>query len=563
MMKKHSGEKKRGSLATKIIMVVCVAVLVSNLFSIMFVLSGARGQIRSSVKTTMMDLAESSDMLVENAMNALNVDQLTYETYVSVLKDVKIDNVESSYVYLVNEDGTMLYHPTEEKVGQPVENVVVTGLVKQLQNGEHPDNAVVEYEFNGTTKYAAYYIMSNNDIVVVSADESDILSGLNQVSRIALEVLVGIVLVMCVLAYLVGKRMAKPLVKLSNVVELMAEGNLNASFEGIKDSNDEIGLIKVRMQHMAAMLNDIVGKIRQASDHMTTSSTELNETSEQTLSANGEISRAVQDVAEGSTNMATSILDINDNLGTMSSETQVIDSSVHEIKKQAAIVQESSQIMSDKMRGMRESSMRMDEGIATISDRIEKVNEVVEKVQKIVSVIEEISGQTNLLSLNASIEAARAGDAGRGFAVVAEEIRVLSDNTSEQLENIKNIISELISECSECVKASENIVKDNATQKEEIGYVLSEFGTLDEQIGLTADKAEEIKQLVETMVELNGNITQSSGGLTDVSSANAAATEEMTANIEELNAMMHGVADMAGQMHEQSEELNRALQYFK
>ena len=374
MMKKHSGEKKRGSLATKIIMVVCVAVLVSNLFSIMFVLSGARGQIRSSVKTTMMDLAESSDMLVENAMNALNVDQLTYETYVSILKDVKIDNVESSYVYLVNEDGTMLYHPTEEKVGQPVENVVVTGLVKQLQNGEHPDNAVVEYEFNGTTKYAAYYIMSNNDIVVVSADESDILSGLNQVSRTALEVLVGIVLVMCVLAYLVGKRMAKPLVKLSNVVEQMAEGNLNASFEGIKDSNDEIGLIKVRMQHMAAMLNDIVGKIRQASDHMTTSSTELNETSEQTLSANGEISRAVQDVAEGSTNMATSILDINDNLGTMSSETQVIDSSVHEIKKQAAIVQESSQIMSDKMRGMRESSMRMDEGIATISNRMEKVN---------------------------------------------------------------------------------------------------------------------------------------------------------------------------------------------
>ena len=296
---------------------------------------------------------------------------------------------------------------------------------------------------------------------------------------------------------------------------------------------------------------------------MTTSSTELDETSEQTLSANGEISRAVQDVAEGSTNMATSILDINDNLGTMSSETQVIDSSVHEIKQQAAIVQESSQLMSEKMRNMQQSSARMDAGIATISDRIQKVNEVVDRVSQIVSVIEDISGQTNLLSLNASIEAARAGDAGRGFAVVAEEIRVLSDNTSEQLENIKNIISELISECNECVKASENIVEDNVTQKEEIGYVLSEFGTLDEQIGLTVDKAEEIKQLVETMVELNGNITTSSGGLTDVSSANAAATEEMTANIEELNAMMHGVADMAGQMHAQSEELNQALQYFK
>ena len=562
-MRKHSGEKKRGSLATKIIMVVCAAVIVSNVFSIMFVLRGAQSQIRSSVKTTMMDMAESSDMLVENAMNTLNQDQLTYDAYAFLLKDVKIKNMDSSYVYLVNEDGTMLYHPTEEKVGQPVENVVVTGLVKQLQNGEHPGNAVADYDFHGTAKYAAYCIMSNNDIVVVSADESDVLSGLHQVSATAFGVLVGIVLVMCVIAYIVGKRMAKPLVKLGNVIEQMAEGNLNASFDGVKDSNDEIGLIKVRMQHMATMLSDIVEKIREASDHMTASSWELNETSEQTLSANGEISRAVQDVAEGSTNMATSIMDINDNLGTMSSETQVIDSSVHEIKKQAAIVQESSQMMSDKMRNMRESSVRMDEGIATISERIRKVNEVVDKVREIVSVIEEISGQTNLLSLNASIEAARAGDAGRGFAVVAEEIRVLSDNTSEQLENIKQIISELISECSECVKASENIVEDNAAQKEEISYVLTEFGTLDEQIGLTADKAEEIKKLVETMVELNGNITQSSGGLTDVSSANAAATEEMTANIEELNAMMHGVADMAGQMHDQSEKLHNALKYFK
>ena len=562
-MRKHSGEKKRGSLATKIIMVVCAAVIVSNVFSIMFVLRGAQSQIRSSVKTTMMDMAESSDMLVENAMSTLNQDQLTYDAYAFLLKDVKIKNMDSSYVYLVNEDGTMLYHPTEEKVGQPVENVVVTGLVKQLQNGEHPGNAVADYDFHGTAKCAAYCIMSNNDIVVVSADESDVLSGLHQVSATAFGVLVGIVLVMCVIAYIVGKRMAKPLVKLGNVVEQMAEGNLNASFDGVKDSNDEIGLIKVRMQHMATMLSDIVEKIREASDHMTASSWELNETSEQTLSANGEISRAVQDVAEGSTNMATSIMDINDNLGTMSSETQVIDSSVHEIKKQAAIVQESSQMMSDKMRNMRESSVRMDEGIATISERIRKVNEVVDKVREIVSVIEEISGQTNLLSLNASIEAARAGDAGRGFAVVAEEIRVLSDNTSEQLENIKQIISELISECSECVKASENIVEDNAAQKEEISYVLTEFGTLDEQIGLTADKAEEIKKLVETMVELNGNITQSSGGLTDVSSANAAATEEMTANIEELNAMMHGVADMAGQMHDQSEKLNNALKYFK
>ena len=80
---------------------------------------------------------------------------------------------------------------------------------------------------------------------------------------------------------------------------------------------------------------------------------------------------------------------------------------------------------------------------------------------------------------------------------------------------------------------------------------------------LTAEKAEEIKNLINEMVRLNSSITTSSDGLTDVSAANAAATQQMNANIEELNAMMHGVAEMASQMQDQSKELTNVLQFFK
>lgn len=80
---------------------------------------------------------------------------------------------------------------------------------------------------------------------------------------------------------------------------------------------------------------------------------------------------------------------------------------------------------------------------------------------------------------------------------------------------------------------------------------------------MTAQKAEEIKQMVDQMVNLNQDITTNSFGLTDVSSSNAAATEEMTANIQELNAMMNGVAEMAGQMNDQASYLDQALSYFK
>ena len=281
------------------------------------------------------------------------------------------------------------------------------------------------------------------------------------------------------------------------------------------------------------------------------------------MAANGEISKAVEDVAEGSTSMATSIVKINDNLGDMSNETHVIDSAALNILKQTQMVQESSRNMSEKMHKMHDSSVKMDEGIAIISDRIKKVNQVVEKVRDIIAVIEDISGQTNLLSLNASIEAARAGEAGRGFAVVAEEIRVLSDNTNIELNNIKEIIAHLVEECNECVKASDIIVEDNVKQQTEIESVQKEFESLDVQITMTTNRAEEIQSLVTEMVTLNGSITESSNGLTDVSTANAAATQQMTANIEELNAMKHGDAEMAGLMKGRAEELEAALNYFK
>ena len=156
-------------------------------------------------------------------------------------------------------------------------------------------------------------------------------------------------------------------------------------------------------------------------------------------------SKAVEDVAEGSTGMAASISKINENLLEMSNETKDINASVDEIKNQTTAVQDSSKIMNDKIKSMQDSSHKMDEGISAISKRIETVNTTVDKVSNIVSVIEEISSETNLLSLNASIEAARAGDAGKGFAVVAQEIRVLSDNTNTELENIKQIISSPVS----------------------------------------------------------------------------------------------------------------------
>ena len=555
----QSKTKKRGTFAAKIIVMVILAVIVSNVICMVFILESSKKQITDSVKHTMVDVVNTTSKIMENEISNSGVDDLDYDGYANNLSDVKLEGMDSAYMYVVQNDGTMLYHPTKEKVGQPVENAVIKGVVQQLQDGKKPGTTVVEYDFNGTTKYSAYTILNNENILVLTADESEALAGITTVTGVAVGIIAIVVLIAIIISFIMGRRLMRPLVKVSTIIEDVANGNIEADFSVVKESNDEIGLIIEKMKELTQSLGSIVGKIRNSSDTMSSNSYELNDTSSQTLAANNEISKAVEDVAEGSTGMAASISKINENLLEMSNETKDINASVDEIKNQTVAVQDSSKIMNDKIKSMQDSSHKMDEGISAISKRIETVNTTVDKVSNIVSVIEEISSETNLLSLNASIEAARAGDAGKGFAVVAQEIRVLSDNTNTELENIKQIISSLVEECRYCVQASGTIVEDNAKQKEEIKAVLDEFGSLDEQIQKTAEKADEIEELVTAMIELNDDITKSSNSLTDVS----AATEEMNANIEELNAMMHGVSEMAGHMNDESDGLKEALSFFR
>lgn len=559
---KQGANKKRGTFATKIIAMVILAIVTSNVICMVFILESSKKQITDSTKHTMIDVINTTSKIVENEISNVDAEDLDYDEYAKSLSDVKLEGMDSSYVYVVKNDGTMLYHPTKEKVGQPVENAVIKGVVQQLQDGTKPDTAVVEYVFDGTTKYSAYTILNNEDILVLTADESEALSGITVVTGVAIGISTVVVLLAIIICFILGRRLMRPLVKVSTIIEEIANGDINADFGMVKETNDEIGLIIEKMKELTQSLGSIVGKIRNSSDTMSANSYELNDTSSQTLAANNEISKAVEDVAEGSTGMAASISKINENLLEMSNETKDINESVNEIRNQTTAVQDSSKIMNDKIKSMQDSSHKMDEGISAISKRIETVNTTVDKVSNIVSVIEEISSETNLLSLNASIEAARAGDAGKGFAVVAQEIRVLSDNTNTELENIKQIISSLVEECRYCVQASGTIVEDNAKQKEEIKAVLDEFGALDEQIQKTAEKADEIEELVTAMIELNDDITKSSNSLTDVSAANAAATEEMNANIEELNAMMNGVSEMAGHMNDESDGLKEALSFF-
>ena len=262
---KQGANKKRGTFATKIIAMVILAIVISNVICMVFILESSKKQITDSTKHTMVDVINTTSKIVENEISNADAEDLDYDEYAKSLSDVKLEGIDSSYVYVVKNDGTMLYHPTQEKVGQPVENAVIKGVVQQLQDGKKPETAVVEYVFNGTTKYSAYTILNNENILVLTADESEALAGITVVTGVAIGISAIVVLLAIIICFIVGRRLMRPLVKVSTIIEEIANGDINADFGMVKETNDEIGLIIEKMKELTQSLGNIVGRIRNSS----------------------------------------------------------------------------------------------------------------------------------------------------------------------------------------------------------------------------------------------------------------------------------------------------------
>ena len=160
------------SITAKIMLMVVVMVSLSLMACISIANVRASATVNNVNENFILSLTESA---------AKTLDKIPAEVDFStqcaaVMQDMRMEGVSSAYGYLVDSDGTMLYHPTADKIGQPAENEAVKSLLAGLEKGQHPDPAVLKYDFRGTMKYAAYYIGENSDfIVIVSADEAEVL----------------------------------------------------------------------------------------------------------------------------------------------------------------------------------------------------------------------------------------------------------------------------------------------------------------------------------------------------------------------------------------------------
>ena len=167
------------SISFKILILVVCIVAYSLVGSVLSATSQSRKIVEETNENYILSLAEQGAQTIGNIPSEL----MSNGEYLSVMQGIEMKGIDSAYAYLVDADGTMLYHPTAEKIGQPIENSVIKGVVSDLQAGKIPENAIVEYDYKGATKYAGYAITSNKMIVVVTADKGEIIAPINSMTQ--------------------------------------------------------------------------------------------------------------------------------------------------------------------------------------------------------------------------------------------------------------------------------------------------------------------------------------------------------------------------------------------
>ena len=158
----------------KMVLIIALAGAVISAVTMFMIVPRSTKQIELMTKNEMTNLAQAYSTDLNDKLMEKRV--LSYDGYANILRNVKISGLDTSYAYLVDKEGIMRFHPTESKVGKSVENAVVKDVVSRMKKGQKVTNDFAMYEFKGEMKYAAYHILNDKSILVITADRGDVMS---------------------------------------------------------------------------------------------------------------------------------------------------------------------------------------------------------------------------------------------------------------------------------------------------------------------------------------------------------------------------------------------------
>ena len=555
------------SIKTKILLLVVFVIVATAGISLWTSVPLINKNVTTLTQNYMKDIATLTGECIESEIGYLGAEAvLTPDCLAKIAKDIKISGMDSSYAYVVAADGTMMYHPTPEKIGQPVENAAVKQLLAEIEKGNKPEPDVISYLFKGVTKYASYYIGANMDyIVIVTADEKEALSSIN--NMVIRNIWgAGFALVVCgviglILATIIVKPISRTtgmLIKLSEL-DFTDEDQVQATLEKRKD---ETGVMGKAIGTLREELSEIIKNITGQSKELYEASNAMSQSADETSQSVEQVEKAINEIAQGANSQAQETQTATEDVIVMGNMIEETNIEVENLRNNARSMRDAGDKAITILSELNEINLKTKEAIQIIYEQTNTTNASVLKIKDATDIISDIAEETNLLSLNASIEAARAGEQGRGFAVVASQIQKLAEQSNESARQIAEIIGLLISDSEKTVETMEDVKTVIEKQNENVMHTEKAFRDVKEGIDQSIESVRSIAAKTEQLDEARVRVVDVVQNLRAIAEENAASTQETSASVEEVGAIMETINDNAKQLHTIADELNCSVKKF-
>lgn len=350
---------------------------------------------------------------------------------------------------------------------------------------------------------------------VAAAEAASKWSMMGMIGAAVIAIIIGIIISM-----VIANNISNRIFLVAGAAELMADGNIGKTVD--VSGNDEIGMLAASFNKMAVNLKNLIGGIGQASNQIASSSEELSTTAEQ-------MSKGAQTQTSQTSQIATAMEEMSSTVLEVAKNSQSAASSANAA---SSLAQKGGEVVALTVEGMK----RIAETVQGSARTVEELGKNSDQIGEIVGVIDDIADQTNLLALNAAIEAARAGEQGRGFAVVADEVRKLAERTTKATKEIAAMIKKI--------------------QKDTVGAVAAmEAGTKEvgEGVNLASQAGESLMQIVNSVQTVNDMIRQ----IATAAEQQSTAAEQISKSIEEIAGVTKETASGTHQTASASHELSR------